>query len=575
MNTNQFLQPFLYFIVLLLLARPLGSYMARVYDGQKTVVDPVIDPLDNLLYKILGVKPKEEMSWKRYTTSILLFSAISMLFIYLIQRVQYWLPLNPQGFPNVPSDLAYNTAASFTTNTNWQAYAGESTMSYLTQMLGLTFQNFVSAAVGATVAIALIRGFVRRESKLVGNFWVDLIRSVTRILLPLSLVFALVLVSQGVIQNFAPYVKATSIEGGQQLIAQGPVASQEAIKMLGVNGGGFFNANSAHPYENPTPLTNFLQMLAIFLIPAGFTFTFGKMVKDERQGWAIFATMSILFLLGTGILISAEQGGNPIINNLGIATQASSIQPGGNMEGKEVRFGITNSALFATVTTAASCGAVNAMHDSLTPLGGFISLLNMMLGEIIFGGVGSGLYGMLVFAILAVFVAGLMVGRTPEYLGKKIEAKEIKMSMLSILILPLSILGFTALASIIPQGVQGMLNPAAHGFQEMLYAFTSGTANNGSAFAGLSANSLFYNSTMGLAMLMGRFLPIVPIMAIAGSLAAKKAVPITEGTFPTHGPIFVVLLVGIILILGALTYFPALALGPILEHLQMLGGKVY
>lgn len=575
MNFNHIFQPLLYLIILILLAKPLGGYIARVYEGRRTILDPLLRPLDLLFYKILGVRPEEEMSWKRYTTSLLLFSLVSMLFLYMVQRVQNWLPLNPQGFDSVPPDLAFNTAASFTTNTNWQAYAGESTMSYLTQMLGLTFQNFVSAAVGATVAISLIRGFIRRNRKTVGNFWVDLVRSVTRILLPLSLIFALILVSQGVIQNFSPYVKAYTIEGGQQIIAQGPVASQEAVKMLGVNGGGFFNANSAHPFENPTPLSNFLQMLSIFLIPAGFVFAFGKLVNDDRQGWAIFATMSILFLLGAGILIYAEQVGNPLLNDLGIASQASVMQPGGNMEGKEVRFGITNSALFATMTTDASCGAVNSMHDSLTPLGGFITLLNMMLGEIVFGGVGTGLYGMLVFAILAVFIAGLMVGRTPEYLGKKIESREIKMAMLSILILPVSILGFTAVASLIPQGVQGILNPAAHGFQEILYAFTSGTANNGSAFAGLSVNTLFYNTTVGIATLLGRFLPIIPIMAIAGSLAAKRAVPITEGTFPTYGPMFVVLLMGIILILGALTYFPALALGPILEHLQMLSGKVF
>lgn len=575
MNVNQILQPLIYFVVLILLAKPLGSYMAKVYSGQKTILDPVMGSLDALLYKILGVKAEEEMSWKRYTTSLLMFSLISMLFLYAVQRVQNWLPLNPQGFGNVSPDLAFNTAASFTTNTNWQSYAGESTMSYLTQMIGLTFQNFVSAAVGAAVAIALIRGFVRRTSKTVGNFWVDLIRSTTRILIPLSIVFALAYVSQGVIQNFSPYTKAITVEGEQQLIAQGPVASQEAIKMLGVNGGGFFNANSAHPFENPTPFSNFLQMISIFLIPAGFTFVFGKLARDERQGWAIFATMSILFLLGAGILIYSEQSGSPLLNNIGISTHASALHSGGNMEGKEVRFGITNSALFATVTTAASCGAVNAMHDSLTPLGGLITLLNMMLGEVIFGGVGAGLYGMLIFAILAVFVAGLMVGRTPEYLGKKIESKEIKMAMLSILILPVSILGFTAVASVIPQGVQGILNPAAHGFQEILYAFTSGTANNGSAFAGLTANTPFYNTTLGFATLMGRFLPIIPIMAIAGSMAAKKTVPVTEGTFPTHGPLFVVLLIGIILILGALTFFPALALGPVLEHLQMLSGKVF
>ncbi|MFA4859075.1 MAG: potassium-transporting ATPase subunit KdpA, partial [Candidatus Margulisiibacteriota bacterium] len=453
--------------------------------------------------------------------------------------------------------------------------SGESTMSYLTQMLGLTFQNFVSAAVGATAVVALIRGLIRRMSKTVGNFWVDLTRSVLWVLLPLSLILAVLFVSQGVIQNFSPYITANNLENTKQIIAQGPVASQEAIKLLGVNGGGFFNANSAHPFENPTPFSNYLQMLAIFLIPAAFTFTFGRMVGDARQGWALLAAMSILFLIGAGVVIYAEQTGNPLINNLGIDTHATSFQPGGNMEGKEARFGITSSALFSTITTDASCGAVNGMHDSLTPLGGMISMLNMKLGEVIFGGVGAGLYSILIFAILAVFIAGLMVGRTPEYLGKKIESREMKMAMLSILILPVSTLGFTALASIIPLGVSSILNPAAHGFSEILYAFTSATANNGSAFAGLNANTPFYNITLGLAMLMGRFLPIIPIMAIAGSLAGKKTVPVNEGTFPTHGPLFVALLIGIILILGALTYFPALALGPVLEHLQMLGGKLF
>lgn len=572
---NQLLQIILYIVVLVLLAKPLGNYMARVFEGEKTFLDPLLNPVERGIYRLLAVKPKEEMSWKRYTVSLLLFSVVSMLFLYLLQRVQALLPLNPQKFANVGPDLAFNTAASFTTNTNWQSYGGESTMSYLTQMLGLTFQNFVSAAVGATVAISLIRGLVRRTSKTVGNFWVDLVRAVLWVLLPLSIIFSLLLVSQGVIQNFLPYTAVKTLEGAQQLIAQGPVASQEAIKMLGVNGGGFFNANSAHPFENPTPLSNFLQMLAIFLIPGAFAFTFGKMVKDTRQGWAIFAAMSILFLLGVGIMLYAEQTGNPLLNNLGIATQASNLQPGGNMEGKEVRFGITNSAMFATITTAASCGAVIAMHDSLTPLGGFVALLNMMLGEVIFGGVGAGLYGILVFAVLSVFIAGLMVGRTPEYLGKKIESREIKMAMLAILILPVAILGFTSVAVVTRQGLAGILNPAAHGFQEILYAYTSAVANNGSAFAGLTANTLFYNTTLGLAMLMGRFLPIVPIMAIAGSLAGKKTVPVTEGTFPTHGPLFVTLLIGVILILGALTYFPALALGPLLEHLQMLSGKMF
>jgi K+-transporting ATPase ATPase A chain len=575
MLVNQVLQIALYFIVLVLLAIPLGGYMAKVYEGQKTFLDSVLRPVEKLIYRILAVKAEDEMSWKRYTLSLLLFSFVSMVFLYVLQRVQGYLPLNPQHFGSVTPDLAFNTAVSFTTNTNWQSYAGESTMSYLTQMMGLTFQNFVSAAVGATVVVALIRGLIRRMSKTIGNFWADLVRTVLWILLPLSLVLALLFVSQGVIQNLSSYTTAKTLEGAKQIIAQGPVASQEAIKMLGVNGGGFFNTNSAHPFENPTPISNFLQMLAIFLIPAAFTVTFGKMVKDSRQGWALLAVMSILFLLGTGIMIYAEQTGNPIINNLGIDTHASMLQPGGNMEGKEVRFGITNSAMFATMTTDASCGAVNGMHDSFTPLGGLIALLNMKLGEIIFGGVGTGLYSILIFAILAVFIAGLMVGRTPEYLGKKIEGREMKMAMLSILILPVSVLGFTALASVIPEGLKGILNPGAHGFSEILYAYTSATANNGSAFAGLGANTVFYNTTLGLAMLMGRFLPIVPIMAIAGSLAAKKPVPITEGTFPTHGTVFVVLLIGVILILGALTYFPALALGPILEHLQMLGGKVF
>ncbi|MFA5881504.1 MAG: potassium-transporting ATPase subunit KdpA [Eubacteriales bacterium] len=575
MNGNQLLQIALYFVILLLLALPLGSYMSKVYQGEKTFLDPVFRPLEKLIYRILGVRPDEEMSWKRYTISLLLFSFTSMVFLYGLQRIQAFLPLNPQHLGSVAPDLAFNTAASFTTNTNWQAYAGESTMAYLTQMLGLTFQNFVSAAVGAAVAVALIRGFVRRTCKTIGNFWVDLVRTTLWILLPLSLVLAILFVSQGVIQNLSPYTTVKTVDGVKQIIAQGPVASQEAIKLLGVNGGGFFNANSAHPFENPTPFSNLLQMLAIFLIPGAFTFTFGRMVKDTRQGWAIFAVLSILFLAGAGILVYSEQAGNPLITNLGIAAHASSLQPGGNMEGKEMRFGITNSALFAAITTDASCGAVIAMHDSLTPLGGLITLLNMKLGEIIFGGVGAGLYSILIFAVLAVFIAGLMVGRTPEYLGKKIESREMKMAMLSILILPVSTLGFTAVASVIPQGVGGILNPGAHGFSEILYAFTSATANNGSAFAGLTSNTVFYNTTLGLAMLMGRFLPIIPIMAIAGSLAGKKAVPVNEGTFPTHGPLFVALLSGVILILGALTYFPALALGPILEQLQMLGGHLF
>jgi K+-transporting ATPase ATPase A chain len=575
MTLNGWLQIALYVGVLLLCVKPLGLYMARVFNGERTFLDPVMRPVERFIYAVNGVDPRQEQHWTTYTAAMLLFSLASFVLLYALQRLQHVLPLNPQGFDPPSPDSAFNTAVSFTTNTNWQSYSGESTMSYLSQMAGLTVQNFLSAAVGIVLAIALIRAFSRRSAQTLGNFWVDLVRTTLWILLPLSFIIALVLVWQGVPQNLRPYVDATTVEGGSQTIAQGPVASQEAIKMLGTNGGGFFNANSAHPYENPTPLTNLLEMLAIFVIGSGLTYTFGRMVVDQRQGWAIFAAMAILFFMGVATVYWAEAAGNPAFDRLGVNMAATDTQAGGNMEGKEVRFGIANSALFATVTTDASCGAVNGMHDSFMPLGGLVPLFNIMLGEIIVGGVGSGFYGILLFAIVAVFIAGLMVGRTPEYLGKKIEAKEVKMSVLAlILILPLSILGFTALASVHPEGLKGPLNAGPHGFSEMLYAFTSGTGNNGSAFAGLSANTFFYNLTIGFSMLMGRFLFIVPMMAVAGSLVNKKIVPASAGTFPTTGSLFIALLVGVILIVGGLVYFPALALGPIVEHLMMMAGKL-
>ena len=576
MTLNGWLQIALYVGVLLLCVKPLGLYMARVFNGERTFLDPVLRPVERLIYAVSGVDPRQEQHWTTYTAAMLLFSLASFVLLYALQRLQHVLPLNPQGFDPPSPDSAFNTAVSFTSNTNWQSYVGESTMSYLSQMAGLTVQNFLSAAVGIVLAIALIRGFSRRSAQTLGNFWVDLVRTTLRILLPLSFIIALVLVWQGVPQNLQPYVDATTVEGGSQTIAQGPVASQEAIKMLGTNGGGFFNANSAHPYENPTPLTNLLEMLAIFVIGSGLTYTFGRMVVDQRQGWAIFAAMAILFFMGVATVYWAEAAGNPAFDRLGVNMAATDTQAGGNMEGKEVRFGIANSALFATVTTDASCGAVNGMHDSFMPLGGLVPLFNIMLGEIIVGGVGPGLYGILLFAIVAVFIAGLMVGRTPEYLGKKIEAKEVKMSVLAlILILPLSILGFTALASVHPEGLKGPLNAGPHGFSEMLYAYTSGTGNNGSAFAGISANTFFYNLTNGLSMLFGRFLFIVPMMAVAGSLVNKKIVPASAGTFPTTSSLFVALLVGVILIVGGLVYFPALALGPIVEQLMMIAGKLF
>ncbi len=568
------LQITLYLIILLVITKPVGSYTARVYNGERTFLSPVLEPLERFIYRLSGVDV-EEQKWTSYALAMLLFNLAGMLILYVIQRLQGILPFNPQGLAGVAPDLAFNTSASFVSNTNWQAYAGESTMSYLTQMAGLTVQNFVSAATGMAIAVALIRGLARRSADTIGNFWVDMVRGTLYILLPLAVIFALVLVWQGVPQNLNPYQTGTTLEGAAQTIAQGPVASQEAIKVIGTNGGGFFNANSAHPYENPTPLSNFLEMLAILAIPAGLTYTFGRMVGDTRQGWALWAAMAVLFIAGLIVALVAEQAGNPLIARLGVDQNASPLQAGGNFEGKETRFGIAASILFTVITTAASCGAVNNMHDSLMPLAGLIPMLNIQLGEVIFGGVGSGLYGILVFAILAVFIAGLMVGRTPEYLGKKIESFEMKMAMLAVLILGASTLVFAALASVTEPGIKSIANPGPHGFSEILYAFSSGAGNNGSAFAGLSANTPFYNITMGLAMLFGRFLMIVPIIAIAGSMARKQRVPPSLGTFPTYGPLFVGLLVGVIVIVGALTYFPALALGPIVEQLLLAAGRTF
>jgi K+-transporting ATPase ATPase A chain len=543
--------------------------MTDVFSGERTILSPALRPIEIGFYRLSRVHERADQHWVSYAGAMLLFSLASMLLLYAMLRLQDVLPFNPQGMAAVSPDLAFNTAASFTTNTNWQAYGGESTLGYFVPMAGLTVHNFISAATGIALAVALIRGFARRSANGIGNFWVDLTRCTLYILLPISLVVALFLVWQGIPQNLSPYVDATTLEGAKQTIAQGPVASQVAIKMLGTNGGGFFNANAAHPYENPTPLSNFVQMVLIFVLGAGLTNVFGRMIGDPRQGWAILAAMGVLFLAGVTVAYWAEAGGNPVLTALGLDPT------GGNMEGKEVRFGIANSALFATITTDASCGAVNAMHDSFMPLGGMIPLINMELGEVIVGGVGAGLYGMLLFVIITIFVAGLMVGRTPEYVGKKIEAKEVKMTMLAILVLPLVMLGFTAVAVIIQPGLAGLANNGPHGFTEALYAFTSGAANNGSAFAGLSANTPFYNLTLGVDMLAGRFLMIIPMLAVAGSLAMKKSVPPSLGTFPTHGPLFVFLLVGVILIVGGLTFFPALALGPIVEHLALVAGNLY
>jgi K+-transporting ATPase ATPase A chain len=562
-------------VVIALLVKPLGGYMTRVFTGERTFLSPVLGPVERLFYRLSGVDEKSDQNWLTYAVSMLLFSLVGFASIYALMRFQAMLPFNPAGQSAVEEGLAFNTAMSFNTNTNWQSYVPETTMSYLVQMAGLTVHNFVSAATGIALAIALIRGFARRSAKGIGNFWVDLTRCTLYVLLPISVVVGLFFVWQGMPQNLGAYTEATTLEGAKQVIAQGPVASQEVIKMLGTNGGGFFNTNSAHPFENPNAITNFVQIVLIFSIGASLTNVFGRMIGDQRQGWAVFAVMGILFLGGVVVAYWAEAAGNPAFAPLGIDTAASSLQAGGNMEGKEVRFGIANSALFATVTTDASCGAVNSMHDSFTPLGGLVPLFNIQLGEIIVGGVGAGLYGMLLFAILAVFIAGLMVGRTPEYLGKKIEAKEVKMAMLAILILPLSILGFSAIATVVAAGLAGPANAGPHGFSEILYAYTSATGNNGSAFAGISANTMFYNTTIGLAMFIGRFLMIVPMVAIAGSLAAKKIVPASAGTFPTHGPLFVGLVVGVILIVGGLTYFPALALGPLVEQVAMNAGTMF
>lgn len=576
MTFNGMLQILIFFGLVLALVKPLGVYMAQVFNGGPTFLDKVVGPVERIIYRLCWIDPKQEQHWTTYTVAMLLFNGVGVLLLFVLLRLQHLLPLNPQGLGAVAPDLSFNTAVSFVTNTNWQSYAGESTLGYLVQMVGLTVQNFVSSATGIAVAVALIRGFARHSTNTLGNFWSDLVRGTLYILLPISIVLALVMVWQGTPQNLDPYTTVTTLEGTTQTIAQGPVASQEAIKMIGTNGGGFFNANSAHPYENPTPLTNMLQMVAIFAIGAGLTYTFGRMVGNQKQGWGIFAAMSVLFFMGVGLAYHAESAGNPAFDRSGAYTANTDMQSGGNMEGKEVRFGIANSALFATVTTDASCGAVNSMHDSFTPLGGMVPIINMELGEVIVGGVGAGFYGFLLFAILSVFIAGLMVGRTPEYLGKKIEAKEMKMTVLAlVLVLPLSILGFAALASVHPDGLKGPLNPGAHGFSEILYAFVSGTANNGSAFAGLSANTTFYNTTLALAMLFGRFLFIVPAMAVAGSLVKKKIHSASPGTFPTTGVLWVALLVCIILIVGGLTFFPALALGPVVEQLQMMAGKLF
>jgi K+-transporting ATPase ATPase A chain len=590
MTPNGWFQIGVFLLVILLITKPLGIYIARVFEREKTFLDPVFRPIEKLIYRVMGVDENTEMRWTEYAAAMLLFSGVTMVVLYLIERLQHWLPFNPQTLANVAPDLAFNTAASFTTNTNWQAYTPETTMSYLTQMAGLAYHNFISAAVGIVLAIAVIRGIARRERDTIGNFWVDLTRCLFWILLPVCLIVALVFVSQGVVQNLKPYdsvsivepqqVSVTGADGkttmqtvSQQTIAQGPVASQEAIKMFGTNGGGFFNANSAHPFENPTPLANFLQLILIFAVPSALTYTLGRMTGSRKHGWAVWMAMTVLFLAGVTTAYWSEARGNPLLH--GANQSVTALQPGGNMEGKEVRFGIASSALFATVTTDASCGAVNGMHDSFTPLGGLVPLVNIMLGEVIFGGVGAGLYGVVVFVILAVFIAGLMVGRTPEYLGKKIEAYDIKMAMLAVLISSVIILVFSAVASVARFGTSSITNPGPHGLSQILYAYTSSAGNNGSAFAGLNANTLWYNTSTAAVMLLGRFFMVIPVLALAGNLARKKITPESVGTFPVTGPLFTVLLVSTIMIVGALTFFPALSLGPILEHLQMLAGKVF
>jgi len=583
-TANSIVQLLLYLVVLALLAKPLGAFMARVFEGERTFLSPVLGPVERLVYRVGGVDASRESGWKRYLAGVLLFNLVGFLFVYLLQRLQGSLPLNPQGFPAVSPDSSFNTAVSFATNTNWQGYVGESTMSYLTQMLGLAVQNFLSAASGIAVLIALIRGFARRQVAEIGNFWVDLTRGTLYVLSPLSLVLSLILVSQGVVQSFAPYKEVTLLEPlafetplkqteqvTTQVIPLGPAASQIAIKQLGTNGGGFFNANSAHPFENPTPLANFLEVLSILLIPAALCYTFGRMVRDTRQGRAVLIAMFVIFIPLTFAVTGAEQSGNPRLAALAVDATASDLQAGGNMEGKETRFGITNSTLWSSATTAASNGSVNAMHGSFTPLGGMVPMWLMQLGEVVFGGVGSGLYGMLMFAIVAVFIGGLMVGRTPEYLGKKIESFEVKMASIALLLPPGIALIGTAVACVLPAGTSAVGNPGAHGFSEILYAFSSAGNNNGSAFASISANTPFYNTLLGAAMWLSRYWLMIPVLAIAGSLAAKRATAVTAGTLPTHTPLFITMLVGVVLLVGALTFVPALALGPVVEHLQMLG----
>ncbi|HKR10343.1 MAG TPA: potassium-transporting ATPase subunit KdpA [Gemmatimonadaceae bacterium] len=571
MTANGWLQILFFCAVLVAVTKPIGVYLVKVYDGSYSW----LGFLERPIYRICGIDDKEDQHWTDYAVGLLLFSAATMLITYLALRVQGILPLNPQHFPGVVDRQSFETAASFTSNTNWQSYVGEQVMSYFSQMTQLAMHNFASAAVGMAVAIAVIRGISRRSAGNIGNFWVDTVRGTLYVLLPFSLVLALLMVQQGVIQNFSAYVTATTVEGAKQIIAMGPVASQEAIKQLGTNGGGFFNANAAHPFENPTPWSNFLSMIAIFLIPSGLTYALGRMVKHQRHGWAVWAAMFILFFAGVSTAYWAEARGNPIHADRGVDVHASALQPGGNMEGKEVRFGIANSALYATVTTDASCGAVNAMHDSFTPIGGLVPLLNMQLGEVIFGGVGAGLYGMLLMVVLTVFIAGLMVGRTPEYLGKKIRSREIRMVMLAVLAAPVVILGFTAVAAVLPAGLKGLNNGGPHGFSEILYAFTSTFANNGSAFAGLTGTTYFYNTTLGIATLIGRFAVIVPALALGGFLSERKIIAESAGTFPVASPLFVGLLIGVILIVGALTFFPALALGPIVEHFLMVARSLF
>jgi K+-transporting ATPase ATPase A chain len=598
MTVNGWVQIIVFLLLVLAITKPVGVFITRVFNRERTFMDPVLRPIERLIYKLCFVDENHEMRWTEYAFAMLLFSVVSMLLLYLMQRVQGYLPLNPQKFAAVPQALAFNTAASFTTNTNWQNYSGETTMSYLTQMAGLAYHNFTSAAVGIALAIAFIRGIARRQMQTIGNFWVDMVRACLWVLLPVCIVGALLLVSQGVVQNLKPYDTVKLVEPQQvqrvgqdgkpvvdaqgkpvmdtvttQTIAQGPTASQEIIKDLGTNGGGFFNANSAHPFENPTPLTNFIEMFSIFSIGAGLTYTLGRMTGSQRHGWAVWAAMAILFFVGVTVAYWAEARGNPLLH--GVDQRASISQPGGNMEGKEVRFGITNSALFATVTTDTSCGAINGWHDSFMPLGGMVPLVNIMLSEVIFGGAGSGMYGILIYIIITVFIAGLMVGRTPEYLGKKIEAFDVKMAMLVSLVFPLVILGFAGISSVHGFGTSSILNPGPHGLSEILYLFTSSAGNNGSAFGGINGNTLWYNTTGGFTMLIGRFLMMIPMLAIAGNLAQKKYIPPSLGTFPVTTPLFTILLIGVILIVGALTFFPALSLGPILEHLLMAAGKTF